>query len=349
MSYNFRANFYSELLRTTLESCRRSNEKHIKNTTNSANNLVEEHLVKLITTRLPLTDQKLISKFVNARLRGLNAARQGNLMAAECAFIEARIPLQLNKFSLEGSLLYESLLEQSQSYLDYRRGDFDKARNRIFKAIANDVVLEEKYGYEILFLHRIHLAHNLVRIDAQRKCFQGALELACQILSYLEGVSELLPIPGIWGYELVARQSPELVAVMFAEITSEVAIILAGQNRQLARHLFAVSFAYFHLETDDYRHCHPQAYFWLLIKQAFLNNDFATFLGRASNFLAFGRADTPVLWYATLIDLITLCDEFALPDSELVRREVASSMVTWEKLPQKFSSLLCNCANAAAV
>jgi hypothetical protein len=65
---------------------------------------------------------------------------------------------------------------------------------------------------------------------------------------------------------------------MFAEVTSEVAIILAGQNYQLACHLFAVTFAHLHLQSNDNRHCHPQAYVWLLIKQAFLNKDFATFL-----------------------------------------------------------------------
>ncbi|MEH1840693.1 MAG: hypothetical protein V7L20_18530 [Nostoc sp.] len=347
MSCDSAANLYSELFKTTLEHCQRGYAKPIKTTTDSANKLVEEQLLRLITTRLPLTDQKLMGKFGNARFQGLNAVRQGNLMTAECAFAEARVPLQLNKLSLEGSLLYESLLEQSESYLDYRRGDFDKARNRIFKAIANDVVLESQYGYDILFLHRIHLAHNLVRIDAQRTCFENALELACQILSYLEGVSEVLPISGIWGYERVARQSPELVAIMFAEVTSEIAIILAGQNRQLARHLFAVTFAHLHLQTNHNRHCHLQACVWLLIKQAFVNNDFATFLERASDFLAFGRADTPLLWYATVIDLITLWDELALPDSELIRLEVAN-MATWEKLPQKFSSLLCVCTNTEA-
>jgi hypothetical protein len=161
------------------------------------------------------------------------------------------------------SELLQTTLEQSESYLDYRRGDFEKAHNRIFRAIANDVVLESEYGYEILFLHPIHLAH-------------------------------------------------------------------------------------LHLRTNDNHRCHPQAYVWLLIKQAFVNNDFATFLERASDFLAFGRADTPLLWYATVIDLITLWDELALPNLELVRLEVASNMATWEKRPQKFSSLLCVCANTEA-
>jgi tetratricopeptide (TPR) repeat protein len=369
-------NFYSELLQTTLEHYRQGCVKPIEITSEIYNNLAEQKLQTLIVTRLPLTDQRLIARFGSARYRGLIAARQGNLMAAERAFTEARVPLKLGKLSPAGSLLYKSLLEQSESYLDYRRGDFEQARNRTLEAIENDVVLEEEYRYEILFLHRIHLVHNLVRIDARCMCFKRAIELACQILSYLEGTSEVLPIPGYWGYERMASQSPELVAAMFAAVTSEVALILAGQNRQLVGDLFAVISAHMQLQAngisipnrDSYSsapttvdrvphsvtqgmfypqknrcNCHPRAHAWLLIKQAFVNKDFATFLERASDFLALGRADTPLLWYATVIDLVALCDELPIPDSDLVRQEVASEATTWENLPQKFFPLLGVC------
>jgi hypothetical protein len=264
-------------------------------------------------------------------------------MTAECAFAAARVLLQLGKLSPEGNLLYKSFLEQAEAYLNYRRGDFDQARNRTFEALAIDMVLEEEYGYEILLLHRIQLVHNLVRINARCICFDHAIELACKILSYLEGASEVLPIPGSWGCERVARQSPELVAAMFAQVTGEVAQILVGKNRQVDPHLFAVASAHMQLEANGNCHCHPRSYAWLLVKQAFVSNDVATFLERASHFLAEGRADTPLLWYATVIDLIALCDELALPEAELVRHEIAREAGTWEYLPEKFSSLLRVC------
>ena len=171
-------------------------------------------------------------------------------------------------------------------------------------------------------------------------CFDRAIELASQILSYLEGASEVLPIPGPWGCERVARQFPEIVAAMFAQVTSEVALILAGKKRQLAHDLFAVASANMQLQANGSCHCHPRAHAWFLVKEAFVGNDVATFLERASHFLAEGRADTPLLWYATVIDLVALCDELELPDSKLLKWEIARDAVTWEYLPQPFFPLL---------
>jgi hypothetical protein len=335
------ADSYSELIWTTLENYRLGCAKPIQITSETSDNLFTQKLQALIETRLPLPDKFIMRG--NARNRGVITTRQGDLMTAERAFVAARAPLQLNKLSLEGSLLYKSFLEQAEAYFDYRRGDFDQARNRTSEALAIDVVLEEEYGYEILLLHRIQLVQNLVRIDARCMCFDRAIELACQILSYLEGALEVLPIPGSWGSERVARQSPEDVAAMFAQVTSEVAVILAGKNRQLARDLFTIVSAHMQLEANGNCHCHPRSYAWLLIKQAFVSNDVATFLERASPFLAEGRADTPLLWYATVIDLVALCDELNLQDSELLRQEIAKEAANWKYLPQKISSLLGVC------
>lgn len=165
-------------------------------------------------------------------------------------------------------------------------------------------------------------------------------ELACQLLSYLEGASEVLPIPGPWGCERMTRQFPKIVAAMFAQVTSEVALILAGKNRQVARDLFAVAARHIQLQTNGNCHRHPQAHAWFLVKEAFVGNNVVTSLERASHFLAEGRADTPLLWYAVIVDLVALCDELDLPDSELIRREIARDAVTWGGLPQPFFPLL---------
>ncbi|OUL29771.1 hypothetical protein BV378_05125 [Nostoc sp. RF31YmG] len=327
-----------ELIRITVENYRRGCAKPIQVTPETSGDTFGQRLQALTETRLPPTEKFVIGG--NARNQGLIATRQGNLMAAEQAFAMARAPLKLSKLSPESSLLYQSFLEQAEAYLDYRRGNFEQARNRTSEAMAIDVVLEEEYGYDILLLHRIYLAHNLIRIDAQCKYFDSAIELAFQILSYLEGISEVLPLPGPWGRERVARQSPELVAGMFVEITNEIALILVGKDRSLVRDLLVSASAHLLLKANTHDHCHPRAYTWLLVKQAFASNDVATFLKRASHFFSEGRADIPLLWYATVIDLVTLCDELAVSDSELFRQEVAREAGSWKNLPQKFSSIL---------
>ncbi|MFH7029790.1 MAG: hypothetical protein ACHBN1_31625 [Heteroscytonema crispum UTEX LB 1556] len=231
-------------------------------------------------------------------------------------------------------------LEAAEAYLDYRRGDFDQAYARISKALAIDVVLEEEYGYEILHLHRIQLLHNLVRSDARRMQFASAIELACQLLGYLEGTSEVLPLSGSWGSEHIARQPSELVAAMFGQITDEVALILAGKNRQVKSELFAIAKRHIQLQANGNTRCHPQSHTWFLLKEAFVDNDVATFLERASRFLAEGRGDTPLLWYAVVVDIVALCNQLDLPEEELFKREVAKDAVSFLNLPERFVPLL---------
>ncbi|BAZ52078.1 hypothetical protein NIES4103_47370 [Nostoc sp. NIES-4103] len=331
---------YSQLLQTTLDSYRQGCTKSSEITPEFSQNLVEQKLQTLIQSRLSLTDKQIITKFAYARIQGLNSTRQGDLIEAERAFKQARIPLERNELSAEGILLYNSLLEQSQSYLDYCRGNFDQARERILEAIRNDVILQEEYGYEILFLHRIHLVHNLVRIEARKMHFKDAIKLACNILNYLQGASDNLPIPVSWGSEAVTRQAPEYIAVLFAAIISEIAIILSGQKRQIAHDLFMIISHDLQLENNHKSHCYPSAYSWLFVKQAFINSDLTNFLKLASDFLALGRADIPLLWYATIIDLLSVCDELTVPESKLIREEIEKQAMTWKNLPQKFSHLL---------
>jgi hypothetical protein len=141
------------------------------------------------------------------------------------------------------------------------------------------------------------------------------------------------------GYERVKRQRPEFVAAMFAQVTGEIAIILAGKDRQFVADLLTFGSSYKSIYPDETYHCHPQADAWLLVKQAFINNEVATFLERASNFVAKGRGETPFLWYATLADLVALCDELALPESNLLKEEIVKDATIWKDMPQKFLSL----------
>nr|AVH79640.1 hypothetical protein [Nostoc sp. PCC 8009] len=181
--------------------------------------------------------------------------------------------------------------------------------------------------------------HNLVRIDAACMELYRAIKLAFQILGYLEGILETLPIPGLWGYERLQRQRAEFVAAMFAQVTSEIAIILSGKDRQFVSDLLTIGSTYMPIYSDSIYHCHPQAYAWLLVKQAFINHEVTNFLERAADFLAQGSSDTPLLWYATLADLVALCDELALPESNLLKQEIVKDAATWKGVLRRLLSL----------
>ncbi|MGF1676791.1 MAG: hypothetical protein ACFCUV_24390 [Rivularia sp. (in: cyanobacteria)] len=276
----------------------------------------------------------------NTRENALMAVRRGEFVIAEHLFAKARTPLESNLLSPPSSLLHQSFLEQAEAYLDYRKGDFDQVYTRISVALELDAVLEEKYQYEIMHIHRIQLLHNLVRTEARQMRYYRAIELAAQLLAYLEGTLKVLPFPGFWDFEHVVSQPKELLAATFAQIASEIAAILAGKSPQLARELLAIVGHHIPLQFPEYNHGHPRAYDWFVLKKSFLENDIATFLEQASHFLAKGCTDTPLLWYATVVDFVALCNDFDEPFSLLVKQEVATDAISWKFLPQTFSVLL---------
>ncbi len=328
--------FHTELIQNTLKNFRQGCLKPIQAPVSDFFVLFYNDWQIFIKTKLSLTDQYLLNNLEKIRTKGLNAARQGELIKAEQHFKMARTRLTLDKLSAQTSLLAKSSLERSEAYLDYRFGDFDKARNRTFEILENYVFLEREYGYEILFLRRLQLLCNLVQLEAGCMHYEEAIKLAYQLLSYLEGRLEVLPVPGDWGRERVLRQSPELMAATFAFVTYEIAKILVAKNHDLVNKLFTIVSFNLQLQVNNNCHCHPRSYSWLFVKQAFANKDIPKFLELAAKFLAEGRADTPLLWYATVIDLVMLCDELELPESQLIKQEILKDSIKWEDCPQKF-------------
>ncbi|MEH2239141.1 hypothetical protein [Nostoc sp.] len=326
----------SQLRQQIIASYRQGRAKPIQIPQGSAD-LFSEKLQALMARRLLLPDQLLLRRYTNACNQGLMAARHRQLITAEQLFTEARIPLQMDTLSHEAKLLHQSFMEQSEAYLDYCHDDFDKVYSRIEKALALDVILEAEYGYDILLMHRIQLLHNLVRTEARRLNFEGAIALASEILGYLNGQLETLPTPHPWGFERMGLQPSKLVTAMFAQITSEVALILTAKNHKHTRQLLKVATNHLQLQANPNNSCHPQCDSWFSVKQAFVDQDIITFLERASDFLAEGLADTPLLWYTTIIDLLALSNTLGWLD---LSQEITTNALHWKNLPHQLASLV---------
>jgi hypothetical protein len=325
------------LLQSTLDSfwkgCRYESTSNSFNS--SIENILNYKLQVRVQQRLSLTDQLILNWLKDICSQGLSLARCEKFIVTEQLFKEAQILLESRKLSLEGSLLYRSIQAPAEAYLEYRRGDPDKARDLIFKALASDEVLEDKYGYEFQFIHRLHLARNLLRVQTDSRYFSKGIELAKQLLRYFQGTSDTLPIPGSWEHERLIRQSPRFVVdAISIQIVDEIAQVLAGSEE-----LTSILFSDIHLGlTSSY--CHLGVIAWLHIKQSFINNDVEAFLKRTSQFLLSGRGNTPILWYATIIDLLILLKEVYPSESRLIRQEITYESLKWNDLPRKFSVLM---------
>ena len=318
-----------DLLYTTLECYKRGTKQPALINLARSGEEFRRNLETIIHTHLPMKEYLLLRKYSEAQRQGLLAARRGDLAAADQLFAEANVLLDLEKPSLECSLLCKSFQGAAEAYLDYRRSDFDKAIARIYEVLAIDLVLEEKYGYAILHLHRIQLLHNLMRVEARRAHLEEAINLGYQLLDYLEGKSEALPIFEAWDSMRVTSLPLQLVEGMFAQITEEIAVILTGKERWIARDLFTGALHHTQVEVADNCYLHPRCHLWFRAKQAFVDNDLTTFLELASQFLIDGRGEIGLLWYRLVLDVAILCNELDLPEADLLIGEIASDAPTW--------------------
>ncbi|NJM20902.1 MAG: hypothetical protein HC907_20380 [Richelia sp. SM1_7_0] len=254
-------------------------------------------------------------------------------------FAEARIPLELKSLSSEGKLLHETFLEQAEAYLDYCKGNFERVYTRIFDAIAIDIVLEEEYDYDIMVIHRIQLLHNLMRTEASCGCFERAIEIASTLLGYLQGTLKVLPFSDSCVRERLRCQPKEVLADTFSGITSEIALILAINEAQTANHLLAIAVQHLPLSIAD-NFLHQPSYQWFLLKQALVNQDIRSFLQKTACFLGSGRADSPLLWYATVVDLFALSKKFDFPSTKLIVQEVKQDAPKWELCSKRLLAII---------
>jgi hypothetical protein len=281
----------------------------------------------------------VIHEFSKSRDRGLLATRRGDLEAAEYHFMIARTPLNKRELTEVSFLLYESFLEQAESFLFCRQSKFDKANISINKSLSNDSELECKYPHLDLTLHRIQLVHNLVRLEVYKGNRNNAVALAAQILAYLAGMSSSLPIIGRWGYQRIEKLPPGKVNAMYVQVANEIAIILAGESRQCKGELLSLLNNISISGNKDY---HQIVTEWLVIQRSFACSNTLEFLLQASYFLVNIRLSSVFFISATLIDLVTLCEELHLEITLDVRKEISKDSDLWQQLPSKKISNLLN-------
>ncbi|MEB3179940.1 MAG: hypothetical protein VKL59_13015 [Nostocaceae cyanobacterium] len=337
-------NLYTTQIERTLEHYRQGCQQQITVSPKSSGEYIDELLGYFLQMQmqhnLSSTEQLLLRELSQIRAQGLIASRRGDFVSAEEMFVQGCKQFESARISHQGSLVYQAFQEPAQAYLDYRLGDFDSARKRIIQALTSDAILEDEYGYDILFIHRIHLVLNLVRNEAQKINFPQAITLASQLLSYLQGTSETLPLSSPWGSQRVALLPEDVFPVLVTQIIDEVAFILAGKSHQFVRELFAIITRYMQFSDENNFVAVPQVHEWLLVKQAFVNHHVPTFLERASNFLAGRRTDNLALWYAVVIDFLAVCEDYNFPGLPSLQQEVVSEALENEYFPRKFLPLL---------
>lgn len=276
--------------------------------------------------KLSANEQVLIRTFENARSRGLIAARKKELLVSAKYMAHAWTLLDTDLLSQEGRLLYLSSMEQGVAFLDCRRGNFEQARQRIIASLFIDQELEDHYGYNHLIMHRVQQAHNLARIDSYDHQVQRAMGITIEILSYLDGKTDSLSLPSVWGYDRIRYQSHSAIAMMFLQVSSEIALIMAGISHQDAKELFTYSFEELTF-SDNQQCCYSCVYDWLLTKKAYSQGDFNAFLSRSAILISQRYIGMDLLFQSTFIDIINVCNQLGTLTASRLKWEIITDVM----------------------
>jgi hypothetical protein len=296
------------------------------------NNEKEAAQLTSISTR----EKLLFNSFSNVRNRGLLAARQGDFAAANYYFELARSPLDKREFSYQNALAYESYLEQARSYLLCRLKRFDEARDSINKSFENYVLLEELDHDTDFTLNRIQLVHNWVRLEVFDGNIEHAIELAFQILSYLSGKIDCLPISHHWSLHKAAPET----ATMFMQVTIEIATILIDMPIESRSSIFK---SFDILDLAYCQKCNPIATTWLMAQHSLLNNKAQDFLEQTSLLLQRMDVESAILTSIVIVDIINFYKEFDPVQASSLQTTVAKDFDIWRKLPRKIAHYLNVC------
>lgn len=260
---------------------------------------LNEDLAAYVYGHLARPDQQALTRLREVRERALALGRAGEQVQADGTMKAARFLLSASAFSPLGRAAADTLQQAAESYLSYRRGDFADAGARMTLAIEATNRLGDAWG-ESRFTtgRRIHLLHNLMRVEARRGAWREAMTLGGGILAHIAGSATGPHLPAL------DRPGPALEPLVatgfFNVVAATAAEVLAAVPDAEAKELLAPLAGMVHAPglTDSY------GWGWIVLKSAALADDPRPFLVGAAPFLRAGRGRAPVLWYAVALDVL---------------------------------------------
>ena len=263
------------------------------------NEQINGELLAYVYASLTRADHPSVAKVAGICERALELGRAGRQEEAEATMKLARFFLSVAGFSTLGRAAADTLHQAAEAYLSYRGGDFGDASARLAAAVEATDRLADAWG-ESRFTtgRRVHLLHNLMKVEARRGASREAATLGAGILGHLVGSSAGPCLP------VLARPAPALeraIADRFCDVVAAtVAEVLAEVPDAEAKELLGLLAGVAPGETPTA----ARAWAWLPLKAAALDDDPRCFLEGAAPFLRAGRGRAPVLWYAVAFDVV---------------------------------------------
>ncbi|MGL5793459.1 MAG: hypothetical protein ACRC06_03480 [Waterburya sp.] len=282
---------------------------------------------------LPLKYLINIKQITNINKSVLSALFQNNLDYAKQAYTVADKIIKYNQFNQEAFLVVQNNLNASKGYFDYRQGDYKSARENLQIALKACIILVNKYDYNFLQGRPIHLTCNLVKVEACSGNKEKAIKIACYLISNIEGKHNGLLYDNINLIEPIQHLSFKNESFLLTQVFEEIAKLLASCQNQESNNLINLATNFLGEYNSSSNTQFYREYSWFKNKQTLAKGKIDDFLEESSKFLAEGRGSCKLLWHATVLDVLKICQNIDSEISRKLQKQIREDFANYKYLP----------------
>ncbi len=294
----------------------------------------------LIKKNVSLNEYLICKRIMVLSAHALTASRQKKLQTAELYYKQANFEYWLRLLGLQARLHCVSSLCSTKAYFKYCENNFVEAQQIIFQANDADIILEEKFGIYLLHMHRIQLAHNLIRIDVKTGNYSRALSRSIEAIQYLNSsVFNISYLKGPWGSSFLKRIQPSLIRDMTIQILHEMA--LGNSAYQWNDGLKEILHGYYTL--IDTTALQPRFLQWLRLKINFHERKIDIFLEETMDFMKNERGNTSLLYFLLIPDLISTLEKIDPDTTKQLCIKIRDDLPMWTGTPRFLKEKIKKC------
>ncbi|HEV2851660.1 MAG TPA: hypothetical protein VHC97_02540 [Thermoanaerobaculia bacterium] len=288
--------------------------------------------------RIALKERVELHRLSSACKEGLDAARQGQLEAASCHFERAQVHLDaMAKGGRLAWLLGVSTYQAGIAYLDFKNGFPEESRRRLDWAMDANLELELS-GLLFMQVRRIQQGHNLARMDFLLSRRSIAIELAGDLVAYMEGRIHKLNYHCDWRPKFLQKVPKDSLRFLIREVVGETAgrIVTGGSSEEEWRILIGAS----RLCQSPDATIFPQAQYALLAQSKRLSDKPEDYLYNLNRFFGIGIRHCHLLWYAIMVEFVNFCGEMDTDYSRQIQEVIKRDSLKWKEFPLFFRAPL---------
>jgi len=286
---------------------------------------------------IPVSDRTCIAKSAKIRRGAMKMARSGAFGLAMQRIKAAEFFLNTSTMQRESMCVALQLHKGVESYVHYRNENYEDARVAMTSTIRLMNELQEKFGYH-LDARRVHLARNLLRLDACSGNPLEAARAAFKLLNYTVGEDQSWPYPALQSKASACMTMNEAKQHMvFNQVAREVVLIFIHADTDLHSALLAKGETIIQntgndgIAGSDIRMTAVRQ--WLCAKRASLEGQPEDFWSQSATFFRAGCV-APAFWYGAALDTAIACDQDKSTNAQSLYRQIVESAGSWENLSQ---------------